>query len=67
MTIKLTTAMRDDARIVMRLLEIGDARLMALDGPCGNQLPDLSPQEWGRVYRACKRIAGRAVRAKARK
>jgi hypothetical protein len=50
-------ALKRDARIVRDYLDIGDQRLLASDGPCGNQLPDLTPQEWGEVYRACKRIA----------
>lgn len=52
-------ACKKDAQIVTRMLELGDTRLMACDGPCGGQLPDLSPEEWGKVYRACKRIAAR--------
>lgn len=45
------------ARVVTAMLELGDNRLLASDGPVGGQLPDLSPDEWGKVYRACKRIA----------
>jgi hypothetical protein len=52
-------ALKKDADIVMQMLELGDQRLLAGDGPCGGQLPDLSPGEWGKVYRACKRIAKR--------
>lgn len=48
---------RRDAEIVISTLELGDHRLTAMDGPCGGQLPDLYPWEWGKVYRACKRIA----------
>lgn len=51
--------LKKDAQIVTRMLELGDTRLMACDGPCGGQLPDLSPTEWGKVYRACQRIARR--------
>ena len=50
---------RKDADIVTRMLELGDTRLIANDGPCGGQLPDLSPEEWGKVYRACQRISKR--------
>lgn len=50
---------KKDAAIVMRMLELGDDRLLACDGPAGGQLPDLSPKEWGKVYRACKRIVAR--------
>ena len=49
--------LRRDAALVARMLELGDSRLLAADGPCGGQLPDLTPDEWGKVYRACKRIA----------
>lgn len=48
--------LRQAATVVTRLLELGDQRLLAGDGPVGNRLPDLSPSEWGRVYRACKKI-----------
>jgi hypothetical protein len=54
--------LRSDAEIVQRMLELGDARLLASDGPAGGQLPDLSPDEWSKVYRACKRIAERATK-----
>jgi len=53
---KLAAAVKA-AQTVRDLLELGDHRLLAADGPAGNQLPDLSPKEWGKVYRACKRIA----------
>lgn len=49
--------LKKDAEIVTEMLELGDHRLLASDGPCGGQLPDLSPEEWGKVYRACKRIS----------
>lgn len=58
-TANLLRQSKKDAKIVMRMLELGDHRLLACDGPCGGQLPDLSPEEWGKVYRACKRIAAR--------
>jgi hypothetical protein len=48
---------KKDAKIVKEMLELGDHRLVAGDGPVGDRLPDLSPAEWGKVYRACKRIA----------
>jgi hypothetical protein len=56
---RIARACKKDARIVTRMLELGDHRLMARDGPCGGQLPALSPEEWGKVYRACQRIAKR--------
>lgn len=56
---KQLRACKKDAAIVTRMLELGDTRLMACDGPCGVQLPDLSSEEWGKVYRACKRIVAR--------
>lgn len=49
-------AMRKDARIVKKYLEVGDDRLLAGEGPAGKQVPELSPGEWGKVYRACSRI-----------
>jgi len=52
-------ACRRDAQTVARTLELGDQRLLASDGPAGGKLPDLSPDEWGKVYRACVRIARR--------
>lgn len=60
-TSKTLRHMKKDARIVQKMLELGDDRLMAHDGPCGGKLPELSPEEWGKVYRACKRIAGRLL------
>jgi len=45
------------ARTVAGLLELGDDRLLASDGPAGGQLPDLSTEEWRDVYRACRQIA----------
>jgi uncharacterized protein YukE len=50
---------RKDALTVTSLLELGDTRLMAMDGPCGGELPDLYPQEWARVYKAMRRVARR--------
>jgi hypothetical protein len=44
------------ASVVVRLLETGDNRNLASDGPAGGKSPDLSPSEWGEVYRACKAI-----------
>lgn len=58
---RVIAAMRRDAAIVARMLELGDQRLLAADGPAGGKLPDLSPQEWGKVYRACTRIAKRKL------
>lgn len=53
-------ACRKDAKLVQKLLEMGDNRLLAMDGPISpTDRPDLSAQEWGRVYRACKRISKR--------
>jgi fumarate hydratase class II len=49
---KVTSA----ATIVRELLDIGDQRLLAGDGPVWGIKPDLSATEWGRVYRACGRI-----------
>lgn len=53
----LLIELKKDAKIVKDLLDIGDQRLLASDGPINGRLPDLSPDEWGKVYRACKRIA----------
>ena len=49
--------LRDNAATVLRLLELGDGRLLASDGPAGGRLPQLSPEEWDKVYRACKAMA----------
>lgn len=54
--------LKKDAAIVTGMLELGDQRLLASDGPAGGQLPELSPEEWGKVYRACKRIGERAAK-----
>lgn len=59
----MSAAMRKAAQTVINLLELGDDRLLAADGPCGGQKPDLTPKEWGKVYRACKTIAREAQRA----
>lgn len=56
---ELLSACKKDARMVVSMLELGDHRLMACDGPIGGKLPQLSPEEWGKVYRACQRIAKR--------
>lgn len=47
------------AAIICTLLELGDDRLLASDGPAGGQLPDLSPDEWGKVYQSAMKIATR--------
>jgi hypothetical protein len=46
-----------DAEIVRTLIDVGEQRLLASDGPIDHQLPDLTPGEWKRIYLACKRIA----------
>ncbi len=33
------------------IIEVGDQRLLASDGPAGNQPPELSLREWRRLYR----------------
>lgn len=48
---------QNDAETVHSMLEMGDLRLQAQDGPCGGQLPELSIKEWRKVYLACQRIA----------
>lgn len=57
---KALRSIKKDAALVQNYIELGDQRLLAMDGPAGGQIPDLSPHEWGVVYRACKRIS-RAV------
>jgi hypothetical protein len=57
----LRRSLKKDAGIVTKMLELGDHRLLASDGPAGGQLPDLSPNEWGKVYRACKRISAKVA------
>lgn len=56
----IETEIADDAAVVKRMLELGDTRLLASEGPAGDRLPDLTPEEWGKVYRACKRISVRS-------
>lgn len=48
---------------VARLLELGDQRLLASDGPCGGQnaAVALSPEESAELYQACKKIAAEGV------
>ena len=58
---RVARLLKKDARIVQRMLELGDDRLLAGDGPAGGQIPDLNPNEWSKVYRACKRIASRLL------
>jgi len=55
--------LQKDAREVARLLELGDQRLLANDGPCGgwNAAEALSPKESAKLYQACKRIAAKAA------
>lgn len=48
---------RKDAATVTQLLELGDSRLLADEGPANGLLPRLDLKEWAAVYRACKRIA----------
>lgn len=45
---------------VKDLLELGDTRLMADEGPCGgmNAAEALSPKESAELYQACCKIAG---------
>ena len=38
------------------IIETGDQRLMAGDGPCGNQPPDISLAEWRKLYRNLERV-----------
>lgn len=54
-----------NAREVMRLLELGDQRLLTSDGPCGGQnaATALSPKESARLYEVCKKIAAEAARS----
>lgn len=59
MTKKSFRLLKKDAKIVARMLELGDDRLLAYDGPVGGALPDLDPSEWRKVYLACKRIVRR--------
>jgi len=47
---------------VVRLLDLGDQRLLAGEGPCGewNAVDVLTPKESAELYQACKRIADTA-------
>jgi len=49
----------EDAQTIQRLLELGDQRLLASDGPCGGQnaATALSAEESAELYQACQRIA----------
>lgn len=38
------------------LIELGDRRLLAADGPCGNQPPQLSLGEWRQLYHTLNRV-----------
>ena len=51
--------LRTDAREVSRLLELGDQRLLASDGPSGGQnaATALTAEESAELYRVCQRIA----------
>lgn len=45
-------------------IERADARLLAVDGPCGDSPPDMSLTEWRELYEtvvAARRLAGRSV------
>lgn len=37
-------------RAACALIELGDQRLMAQDGPCGNQPPKMDVKEWHTMY-----------------
>lgn len=37
-------------RSAVELIELGDQRLLAADGPAGKQAPDLSLAEWRKLY-----------------
>ena len=43
----LTTAINEACEII----ELGDQRLLAADGPAGGKPPDISLEEWKRMYR----------------
>lgn len=53
-----------NAQEVARLLELGDRRLVAGDGPCGGQnaAAALTPKESAELYQACKKIAAEGVK-----
>lgn len=55
--------LQEHAQEVARLLELGDQRLLAGDGPCGGQnaAVALSPEESAKLYQACKKIAAEAA------
>jgi len=54
--------MQREARVVIRLLELGNQRMLADDGPCGccNAVEALNLQEFGRLYQACKAVVEEA-------
>jgi len=51
------------AKEVARLLELGDRRLLAGDGPCGGQnaAVALSPEESAKLYQACRKITAGGI------
>lgn len=44
-------ALQKAIRTACEIIETGDQRLLANDGPCGGQPPDISLDEWRRMYR----------------
>ena len=54
-------------RVACEIIELGDQRLLAGDGPAGVQPPQLSLDEWRRMYRAldATRIRRVSTRSKA--
>jgi hypothetical protein len=61
---RLRLRLQKDAQVVVRLLELGDLRLLASDGSCGGQnaVAALLPAESAELYQACQRIAAMAAR-----
>lgn len=44
--------LRQAVELACAMIERGDDRLLAADGPCGNRPPDLTLDEWRDMYRA---------------
>ena len=59
------TAMRRAINRACEIIELGDHRLLASDGPAGNQPPDLSLAEWRELYATLD--AARAASGKEKK
>lgn len=51
-------------RIACGIIEVGDQRLLASDGPLNGQPPDISLAEWRRLYQVLNRTRSSTTKAK---